>query len=138
MFFLRIGNTAFGENMLDQRTSILLEKINELCAGGGFKIAEEGELLSCFPSYLKTDKEELSRILRYLEERRYIDVKYAEEGVYCLCPLPEGRLYFENAREKRYEGARRRREMFFVTALGAFLGGFLGTLVVYMISLFVR
>ena len=124
--------------MLDERTRILLDKINELCKEGGFKIIEESELLSCFPPSAKADGGELKRILQYLEERRYIELKYAEEGVYCLCPLPEGRHYYENAMQQRYEGARRRREMFFVTALGAFLGGFLGTLVVYMISLFVR
>ena len=123
--------------MLDQRTSILLDKINELCGESGYKIAEESELLSCFPPSMKADKDELNRILRYLEERRYIDIKYAEEGVYCLCPLPEGRLYFENTREKRYEGARRRREIFLTTALGAFSGGFLGALLVWLLSLWV-
>ena len=124
--------------MLDERTRILLDKINELCKEGGFKIIEENELLSCFPASAKVDGGELKRILQYLEERRYIELKYAEEGVYCLCPLPEGRLYFENALQKRYEGARRRREILCLTALGAFSGGFLGSLLVYMISLFVR
>lgn len=121
--------------MLDDRTSALLEKINELCHGGGYKIAEEGELLSCFPSSFNIDKEELKRILRYLEERRMIDIKYAEEGIYCLCPLPEGRLYFENLREKRFEGARRRRELFLTTALAAFIGAFFGALLVWLLSL---
>ncbi len=120
--------------MLDERTGILLNKINELCGESGYKIAEESELLSCFPPSYKADSGELKRNLRYLEERRYIDVQYAEEGVYCLCPLPEGRLYFENAREKRYEGARRRRENFLTTALGAFLGGLVGSLLVLLIS----
>ena len=123
--------------MLDERTSILLDKINEICGEGGYKIAEESELLSCFPASMKSDKDELKRILYYLEERRYIDVKYAEEGVYCLCPLPEGRLYFENAREKRFEGARRRREIFLTTALGAFTGGLLGSLLALLLSLWV-
>ena len=123
--------------MLDERTGVLLNKINELCGESGYKIAEEGELLSCFPSYMKADSGELKRNLLYLEERRYIDVKYAEDGVYCLCPLPEGRLYFETAREKRYEGARRRRELFLTTALGAFLGAVLGSLLVLLLSIWV-
>ncbi len=123
--------------MLDERTSLLLEKINELCGGGGYKIVEEDELLSCFPERLGTGKEELSRILGYLEERRYLDVKFAESGVYCLCPLPEGRLYFEKQRETRTEGARRRREAFFVTLFGAFLGGLLGAAIVTLISIWV-
>ena len=123
--------------MLDERTGILLDKINEICGESGYKIAEESDLLSCFPAYMKADAGELKRNLKYLEERRYIDVKYAEEGVYCLCPLPEGRLYFENAREKRYEGVRRRREMFLTTALGAFLGAVFGSLFVLFLSMWV-
>lgn len=123
--------------MLDERTSLVLNKINELCGDGGYKIAEEGELLACFPVSGRADGEELRHILRYLEERRFIDVKYAEDGVFCLCPLPEGRLYFETAREKRFEGARRRREIFLTTALGAFSGAFLGALLVFFLSLWV-
>lgn len=121
--------------MLDDRTSALLEKINTLCGESGYKIAEESELLSCFPEKIKADKEELKRILNYLEERRYIDVKFAEEGVYCLCPLPEGRIYFERERESRTEGVRRRRENFFTSLLGAFLGGLLGAILVQLIFL---
>lgn len=112
--------------MLDGRTGALLETINRLCAEGGFKIVEEGELLSCFPPSAKVGKEELARILGYLAERRYIEIKYAEEGVYCLCPLPEGRMYFEAVRENRREGARRRRETALFSALGAFFGAVLG------------
>ncbi len=123
--------------MLDERTSALLEKINELCGESGYKIAEESELLSCFPETIKADKEELKRILNYLEERRYIDVKFAEEGVYCLCPLPEGRIYFEKLREARSEGARRRRENFLVALLGAFLGAFSGALLAILLSFWV-
>lgn len=123
--------------MLDERTSVLLEKINELCGGSGYKIAEEDELLSCFPARIKADGEELSRILGYLEERRYIDVKFAEAGVYCLCPLPEGRLYFEKLREERFEGTRRRRETFLLSLVGAFLGGLLGAAIVGLVFLWV-
>lgn len=122
--------------MLDGRTSALLEKINELCGGGGFKIAEEGELLSCFSEEIS--QEQLKQMLSYLAERRYIDVKYAEEGVYCLCPLPEGRLYFETLKEKRREGARRRADAVLTSALGGFLGALVGSLVAFVIAFFTR
>lgn len=121
--------------MLDERTSVLLEKINELCGAGGYKIAEEGELLSCLPA---GDKRELGRTLDYLEERRYIDVKFAEEGVYCLCPLPEGRLYFEKLREARSEGKRRRRETVLSSFLGAFFGALLCVLPALLLLLWVK
>ncbi len=120
--------------MLDERTSALLEKINEFCGEGGFKIAEEKELLSCFSG--DVSREELKKMLSYLSERRYIDVKYADEGVYCLCPLSEGRLYFETLKENRREGARRRAAVVFMSALGGFLGAFLGSLIAFAIALF--
>ena len=125
------GNTVCGEIMLDERTSLLLNKINEICGEGGFKIAEEGELLAAFPKSAGVEAEELRRILRYLEERRYIDVKYAEDGVYCLCPLPDGRLYFETAREQKAETVRRRRGALLLSAVGAFIGAALGSLLVW-------
>lgn len=118
--------------MLDERTGTLLEKINEACLGGGFRIVEEGELLSCFQEAAKVGKEDLSRMLTYLEERRYIDIKYAEEGVYCLCPLPDGRLYSEKMRQQRREARSRRRELFFLSLAGAFLGAAAGALAVLL------
>ncbi len=116
--------------MLDERTSRLLKKIIYLCGDSGYKIAEEGELLTSLPL---GDKGELARLLRYLEERRMIDVKYAEEGVYCLCPLPEGRLYFERKREQRYEVSRRKRELFLFGFLGAFAGSLLCSILVLLL-----
>ena len=122
--------------MLDERTSLLLEKINDLCKEGGFRVVEESELLSSF-SGVSLDREELLRILRYLETRRFIEIRYAEDGVYCLCPLPEGRSYFETLRETRRETARRRREVFFLTAIGALSGGFLGSLAAALVAFWV-
>ena len=120
--------------MLDERTSRLLQKINILGGESGYKIAEEEELLTCLPL---GDKGELARLLRYLEEQRMIDVKYAEEGVYCICPLPEGRLYFQRAREQKYEGVRRKREMFLFSFCGALSGALLGAIIV-LVFLWVR
>lgn len=121
--------------MLDERTGTLLKKINEMCGGGGFKIAEEDDLLSCFPQSANVGKEELVRILSYLEEKRLIEIKYADGGEFCLCPLPEGRRYFETEREKRSEARRRRGELFFLSATGAFLGALAAGLIVFLLVL---
>ncbi len=112
--------------MLDKRTHLLLSRIALLCADGGYRIVEENELLSCFPQRLKTDGEGLSHMLRFLRENGYIDVKYAEDGVYCLTPLPEGRMYDESMRRERSEGLRRRLYLLAFTLLGAFAGAFAG------------
>ena len=118
--------------MLDKRTSLLLEKINELCKEGSYKIVEESELLSCFPIQMKADADGVRQSLRYLFAHKYIDIRYEEDGVYCLCPLPEGRQYFENERALRWDSVRRRRDTLLFTALGAFLGGLLGSLAVWL------
>lgn len=122
--------------MLDERASALLEKINTLCGDGGFKIAEEGELLSCLSA--GATKEDVKNALRTLEERRYIEIKYAEEGVYCLCPLPEGRLYFQTLKEQRREGVRRRADVLFLSMFGGFFGALLGALLVWLIFFLAR
>lgn len=119
--------------MLDRRTSLLLGKINALCEEGSYKIVEESELLSCFPTKLKADAEGLRQMLRFLRENRYIDIRYAEDGVYCLCPLPEGRRYFEG--ETQTEGGFFRRRAFMLfTAAGAFFGALLGSVAAWILS----
>ena len=45
--------------MLDERTGILLHKLNELCAGGGFRIVEEDELISYFTGKNGADGEDV-------------------------------------------------------------------------------
>ena len=120
--------------MLDKRTSFLLGKINELCAEGSYKIVEKEELLSCFPERLHVDDEGLKQMMNYLQEHSYIDIRYAEDGVYCVCPLPEGRLYFENVREEKGKTGRNRRDIVLLTVIGAFLGAFLGSVCVWLIT----
>lgn len=117
--------------MLDERGSALLEKINGICCGSGFKIFEEEDLLSSFSGGLQ--QEELKSLLCDLEEKRYIEIRYAEDGVYCLRPLPEGKLYFEALRRQRREGVRRRTDAFFLSALGGFLGSLAGAFLVWLI-----
>ncbi len=122
--------------MLDERASALLEEIDRLCGEGGFKIAEEEELLSSFSGTVQ--REELKRLLCDLEERKYIEIKYAEGGVYCLRPLPEGRLYFQTLKEQRREGMRRRTDVLMLSMLGGFLGSLFGALLVWLIFFLAR
>lgn len=112
--------------MLDKRTHLLLSRIAFLCSDGSYHVVEERDLLSCFPEKLKTDGEGLIHMLKYLREHGYIDVKYAEEGVYCISPLPEGRMYDERMKRERREGIERRIALFVFTLLGAFAGAFAG------------
>lgn len=122
--------------MLDKRTSAVLDKINTLCSDGSYKIVEADELLAALPASHASDAEGLSQMLRYLSEHEYIDIKYAEGDVYCVCPLPGGRMYFENVKETKSTSFRRRRDTVLLTALGAFLGAFLGSVVVWLMITF--
>lgn len=122
---------------MDKRTNCLLKKINESCEEGSYRILEEAELLECFPSKLKMDQAGLKHCIDYLKAHGYIDIKYEEAGVYCVCPLPEGRGYFEFAKEAKTENFSRRRETVLLAAAGAFVGAFLGSLIVGLILIFV-
>lgn len=123
--------------MLDKRTGVLLSKLNEVCAEGSFKLVEEDELLSCFPARFGVDKEGLAQIMTYLEEHKYVEIRYAEEGEYCVCVLPEGRKYSETVREEKTTSSRRRRDTVLMTAVGAFLGAFVGAILAWVFITFV-
>ena len=120
--------------MLDEKTGALLSAINERCGEGCYKIMEERELLGGFPRGA-VDKAALDAMLSHLADGRYIDVRYAEEGVYCVRPLPEGRRYSEEVRRERTERFLRRRDALLCSLFGALAGGFLGSLVFWALSL---
>ena len=121
--------------MLDKRTHYLLSRIIELSSDGSYKVVEEKDLLACFPLKLKTDGEGLVHMLNFLREHGYIDVRYAEEGIYCLSPLPEGRMYDERIRREREETLKRRAFLLVFTLLGAFAGAFAGAYLAAVIAL---
>lgn len=94
---------------------------------------DEEELLSLLPKG-STDREGVRQMLFYLRDHDYLDVEYAEEGLYCVRPLPEGRLYFERIREKRRVGLQNRLYSALVAAGSGFLGGFLGALLAAIVG----
>ena len=119
--------------MLDELSGELLTALNALADGVGFKVVEEGELLRLVPA----SSEELSRRMSYLEDRRLIELRYAEAGEYCVRILPAGRSYgMQTAREQAAQ-KRSRRDLFLASALGAFAGGALSGSIVLIISLLV-
>lgn len=112
--------------MLDLRTSLLLDGINEYCKEGSYKIIEREELLACFPPMLKADEDSLEQCLDRLEEKKLIDLRYREQGLYCLCPLPEGREYSERANRICAENKADKRSRTFSVLLSSFFGSAFG------------
>ena len=120
--------------MLDEKTGTLLSAINERC-GEGYKIIEERELSERLASCGGADKGEIRAMLSFLEAERYVDVRYAEDGLYCVKPLAEGKKYFEQERLRERSFRVRRRGELLLSFAGALLGGFLGALLFWAVSL---
>ena len=117
--------------MLDRRTGRLLQKLNGLCASAAFCIINEEELL-----FEGEDSESVKGMLGFLEDRGYLQLRYADEGEYCIRMLPDGRLYFEQAAAQKREEKTRARVQALCAFLGALGGGILGGGIVALIVAF--
>ena len=115
--------------MLDRRTGALLQKLNTLCKSAAFCMVEEEDLL-----FSGEDSESVKGMLGFLEDRGYLQLRYAEEGEYCVRILPEGRLYFERAQAERREEVRRSRREALSAFFGALGGSILGGVIVVMLA----
>ena len=111
--------------LLDKRTAKLLSIINKECGEGAFKVLEIGDMISDMPKKYKTDKDNIKQMTDFLCERGFVQVKYSDDNVYCITPLPKGRLYHEQAEEEKKEKKRERRLVTY-TIMGAFLAAFAG------------
>lgn len=111
--------------MLDKDATALLAAVNEACRGGGFKIVEEEDFVRAVP------KEAIPRTLSLLEENHFIELRYAEEGTYCVRTMPEGIRYLELSKREQAERERTRRDVF----LGAFFGSAAGSAAVILLEL---
>ena len=121
--------------MLDERTNFLLKFINGYCEDQSYKIIDVEEMKSAFPEKYNMDREGISQIVEYLSVREYIAVKYADKEQYCLGPLPKGRQYFEAQAEKLTNACLQRKKMAKIVFWTSFVGSFLGSLTVFLVSL---
>ncbi len=82
--------------MLDQKSKLILKILCNECEGGSYKIFETADLISSLPARWRTDSEGIQHILIYLERQDMINIKYDDDGVYCLAVMPYGRECAEN------------------------------------------
>lgn len=87
--------------MLDKRTEIILMAINKECQSGSFQVIEVGDLIAALPKKYLPDQNLVKQCVNALAREGYIEVKYHDSEVFCLCPLPKGRMVYENKQEKK-------------------------------------
>ena len=76
--------------MLDKLTKFVLDKINA-ASDGSYKVMDAEDFLSALPARMTADENGVSNAVKYLSERGYVDLKYADNGTYCVCSMPKGR-----------------------------------------------
>lgn len=81
--------------MLDKRSEALLRLINESCKEGSYKVLECDDLVRDMPRKFKIDGEGIMQLMKFLASSEYVSLKYSDEEVFCVCPLPRGRRVFE-------------------------------------------
>lgn len=93
----------WGQNiyMLDKRTELILIEINKECQNGSFQVVEVNDLISSLPKKYLPDQNLVTQCVNALAREGYIEVKYHDSEVFCLCPLPKGRMVYENKQEKK-------------------------------------
>ena len=101
--------------MLDKRTEMILMAINKECQSGSFQVIDVGDVIAALPKKYLPDQNLVTQCVNALAREGYIEVKYHDSEVFCLCPLPKGRMVYENKREKK--GVAKRHVLLSVLAL---------------------
>jgi len=120
--------------MLDKRTTFVLSAINKMCEEGTYKILEADEILKFLPSKFKTEADGLKQMIKYLKERSYVEIKYSDDKEYCICPLPKGRLYFEQEKSEKKESKIKFKQFFWTAFIGALSGSIIGSIITAIIT----
>ncbi len=87
--------------MLDKRSEALLRIINKECNEGSYRVLEVDDLIRLMPKKFKVDFDTISQLMGYLKSGEYVSVKYSDNEVFCVSPLPRGRRIFEVEQEEK-------------------------------------
>ena len=115
--------------MLDKQNIKILKKLQKLCPDGSYKVFDLPELFILF----NTNKEALDNDFKYLKNNEYIDIKYADDNVICLCLLPKARQLEDQESVKNYSHLNIMKVMLIsgvFSAIMAFLGAFVAMLII--------
>jgi len=115
---------------MDKRKLKLLKFLLNNC-NDGYKVVETNTIYKLIKKY-KNNFEYLQEDIKYLKQRKYIDVKYVDKDNICLSVMDNTRIFQENLKVERES----KKEMYFmmiitmiVSGVMAFLGAFLAIII---------
>lgn len=100
--------------MLDKRSEALLRIINKECSEGSYQVLEVDDLIRLMPKKFKVDFDTISQLMGYLKTGEYVSVKYSDNEVFCVSPLPRGRRIFEVEQEEKSSSKKSKLKKFFL------------------------
>ncbi|MCI6573188.1 MAG: hypothetical protein MSA34_02380 [Firmicutes bacterium] len=100
--------------MLDKRSEALLRIINKECSEGSYRVLEVDDLIRLMPKKFKVDFDTISQLMGYLKTGEYVSVKYSDNEVFCVSPLPRGRRIFEVEQEEKNSNKKSKLKKFFL------------------------
>ena len=118
--------------MLDIRSKAMLEYLVKECKEGSYRVIDANELIGAVPKKFKADIGTVNVCMEYLEKGNYVSVKYKDDNMFCLTPLPFARQMLENesnikAKCKKFFGVGSL--LYILVFVFAFLGSFLAIII---------
>ena len=111
--------------MLDFTSKKLLNVLHAECLGSGYKVFSFSELVMSLPENYGVDQEEVRNVLKNLNAREYINIRYEDDGEVCLCVLAEGRALVENDFQEIEDRKRIEKRLLISSFMGGACGGIL-------------
>ena len=115
--------------MLDKQNYKIISKLQKLCPDGSYKVFDIEELCSLF----NLNKDALDNDFKHLKDNEFIDIKYSDDNVICLCLLPKSRQLEEQEKIKKYSYVNIMKVLLIsgiFSGLMAFLGAFVAMLII--------
>lgn len=122
--------------MLDFRSKTILTYLVNESSEGSYRVVETKELINCLPKKLKADNQVVEQCMKHLERGNYISIKYKDNTMYCVSPLPFARQLLEsesNQKQKAKKIITMGSMLYLLVFVFAFLGSFMAIIFYGMI-----
>lgn len=131
---------------MDKKAFSLLMYISNGSKEGEFVVFEKEELIACIPEFNGSTKEEFDSTVKYLELKKYIEIKISDSNNLCVKPTSDGIIFaeIENKHANKTPSALAQdlsvqisyKKIFIFSFLGALLGGLIASVVFIIINHF--